>query len=106
MSENEQRTRWVGWTEWSRRHLAGLSIASHTLLFVVAWFLAFGLAYNFKASPTLGRPVVWVKSLFTQVAPAAPGGADWLIDFFLPLLLPVVAIKLTVFFLLGLHRTS
>ncbi len=106
MSEVKQTTRWAGWTEWSRRHLAALSIACHALLFVISWFLAFGLAYNFKASATLGRPFVWVKSLFTQVAPAVTDESDWLIDFFLPLLLPVVAIKLTVFVVLGLHRAS
>ena len=83
-----------------------LSIAAHVLIFACAWFLAFGLAYNFSRSPTLGRPFVWIKSLFTQVAPPEPGASDWFLEFFLPLLVPVVAIKVMVFVVMGLHRAS
>jgi len=75
-------------------------------MFALAWFLAFGLAYNFRGSPTLGWPVAWVRSLFTRVPPAEEGAFDWLTEYMLPLLVPVVAIKLSVFVLMGLHRAS
>jgi FlaA1/EpsC-like NDP-sugar epimerase len=106
MNRETQSWSWGACIEWSRRHRLALSVAAHGFLFACAWFLAFGLAYNFKASPTLGRPLLWVKSLFTQVEPTEPGQFDWLTEFFLTLLVPVVAIKLTVFVLLGLHRAS
>ncbi len=83
-----------------------VSVLVHVLLFAVAWLLAFGLAYNFKGSPTLGAPIRWIKSLYTTVQPVPAGASDWLTEFFLPLLVPVVAIKLTVFVLMGLHRAS
>ncbi len=63
-----------------RRRRAWFSLASHALLFGVSWFLAFGLAFNFN------RIGYWVET------------------FFLPLLLPVVIIKVGVFALMGLHR--
>ena len=94
------------WVEWSRRHRLILNVVSHILIFACAWFLAFGLAYNFSHSPTLGRPFVWVKSFFTAVPSAEPGASDWFLEFFLPLLVPVVAVKLTVFVVMGLHRAS
>jgi len=96
----------AAWREWTRRHLVSLSILAHGVLFVGSWFLAFGLAYNFQRSATLGRPLLWIKSLFTTVEFPPIGPDDWFLEFFLPLLIPVVAIKLTVFVLLGLHRAS
>jgi FlaA1/EpsC-like NDP-sugar epimerase len=75
-------------------------------MFVVAWVSAFGLAYNFRGSPTLGAPVRWVKSLFVEVEPPGPARFDWLLEFCLPLLVPVVALKLTTFVLHGLHKAS
>ncbi len=106
MGAGEATSQHGAWTEWTRRQRVLFSVVSHGLLFVAAWFLAFGLAYNFRASPTLARPVLWIKSLVTQVAPPKSGTFDWLTEFFLPLLVPVVAIKLMVFVLLGLHRAS
>ena len=94
------------WLAWSRQHRLLLSGLAHVALFAGAWFLAFGLAYNFKQSATLGRPLFWLKSLFTDVGAPPPGPIDWFTDFFLPLLVPVVCIKLTIFVLAGLHRAS
>jgi FlaA1/EpsC-like NDP-sugar epimerase len=94
------------WLEWARRQRAALSLLSHGGLFVAAWLIAFGLAYNFKNSPTLARPLFWLKSLVTQVEAPKEGAFDWFTEFFLPLLVPVVAIKLGVFVFLGLHRAS
>lgn len=106
MNDSSQTPARGAWVEWSRRHRLLLSLAAHVVIFACAWFLAFGLAYNFSRSPTLGRPFAWVKSLFTPVSQAAPGVDDWFLEFFLPLLVPVVAIKLTVFVVMGLHRAS
>lgn len=66
--------------EWARGHRMVLSVATHTLLFVLSWFLAFCLAYNFKN--------------FDR----------WFAEFFLPLLPIIVIIKLMVFVLSGQHR--
>lgn len=93
-------------TEWVRRHRYALSAAAHALLFALSWFLAFGLAYNFKQSETLATPILWLKSLLVTVEPREPRQYDWLLEFFLPLLVPVVAIKLTVFVVMGLQRAS
>jgi FlaA1/EpsC-like NDP-sugar epimerase len=106
MSEDSQSTRRGAWVEWSRRNRLALSVVAHAVLFALAWFMAFGLAYNFKRSPTLGMPFVWVKSLFGSAQWPEPGRFDWFTEFFLPLLIPVVTIKVTVFVLLGLHRGS
>jgi FlaA1/EpsC-like NDP-sugar epimerase len=94
------------WREWLYRHRVGLGAALHVPLFALAWLLAFGLAYNFQGSALLGAPILWIKSLFVTVPPPAAGRLDWFTEFCLPLLLPVVAIKLTVFVLMGLHRCS
>ena len=94
------------WRGWTRRHRVVLSIAGHVALFILAWFLAFGLAYNFKGSPTLGRPVIWLLSPVMQISRPPAGADDWLTEFFLPLLVPVVVIKLSVFVLAGLHKQS
>jgi FlaA1/EpsC-like NDP-sugar epimerase len=106
MRESAESERRGAWTEWARRQRATLSALAHLLLFGLAWFLAFGLAYNFKGSPTLAAPILWVKSLVTHVEPPKAGLLDWFTDFFLPLLVPVLAIKLTVCVLSGLHRAS
>jgi FlaA1/EpsC-like NDP-sugar epimerase len=90
---------------WARRNRATLSIAGHAALFVFAWLLAFGLAYNFKGSLTLAYPIHLLLKPFKDVPPYTPEN-DWLLEFFLPLLLPVVAIKLIAFVLAGLHRSS
>ena len=66
--------------EWARGHRVALSVASHVVLFAVSWFAAFCIAYNFTQFG------LW------------PGA------FFLPLLLPVVLIKITVFVAMNLHR--
>lgn len=68
------------WRAWARGHRMVISVATHTLLFVLSWFLAFCLAYNFKN--------------FDR----------WFSEFFLPLLPIVVIIKLLVFVLSGQHR--
>lgn len=57
-----------------------LNVAVHTLLFAFSWFVAFGLAYNFQQ--------------FER----------WFSPFFLPLLGPVLLVKITFFVLLGAHR--
>ncbi len=106
MNGNVETSSRGAWTEWARRQRTLLCVSTHALLFATAWFLAFGLAYNFKGSPTLARPVLWVKSLATQVELPKEGAFDWFTEFFLPLLVPVVAIKVTVFVVLGLHRAS
>jgi FlaA1/EpsC-like NDP-sugar epimerase len=92
------------WREWTYRRRLPLNVAAHVLLFAIAWVLAFGLAYNFKGSPSLGLPFTWIKSLFVQVSPPTPDAFDWFTQFCLPLLVPVVAIKVIVFVLMGLHR--
>ncbi|MBK9129416.1 MAG: polysaccharide biosynthesis protein [Phycisphaerales bacterium] len=92
------------WREWTYRHHQVLNVAAHVLLFAVAWVLAFGLAYNFKGSPTLGLPFNWLKSLFVRVPPPAPDAFDWFTQFCLPLIVPVVAVKVIVFVLMGLDR--
>lgn len=94
------------WREWLYRYRPLVSVIGHLLVFVLAWLLAFGLAYNFKGSPTLAWPLRWVKSLFVEAPPPPAGTFDWLTEFCLPLLVPVVAIKLSVFVLFGLHRGS
>jgi FlaA1/EpsC-like NDP-sugar epimerase len=106
MDEEADTSRRGTWMEWARRQRAVLSVFSHALLFAVAWFLAFGLAYNFRSSPTLAAPVLWLKSLVTRVEPPKEGAFDWFTEFFLPLLVPVLAIKVSVCVLLGLHRAS
>ena len=106
MEEQAQASETGAWLAWSRRHLLLLSATAHVFLFAGAWFLAFGLAYNFKQSATLARPFVWVKALFTDVGPPPATAVDWFVDFFLPLLIPVVTIKLTIVVLAGLHRAS
>jgi len=67
---------------WARGHRLLLSLLTHTVLFALSWFLAFGLAYNFR------------------------GIDGWFSTFFLPLLPIVVVLRLFVFVLMGLHRTS
>ncbi|MEW6250417.1 MAG: polysaccharide biosynthesis protein, partial [Planctomycetota bacterium] len=103
---NETRQTGGAWLGWTRRHRLVLSVLGHGALFVCAWFLAFGLAYNFKGSPTLARPVYWLLSFFVKTTPPSVYAADWLTDFFLPLLAPVLVIKISVFVLAGLHRQS
>ncbi len=70
------------WVEWSRRHRIALTTAAHLLLYVLSWFVAFGLAYNFR------------------------NFGHWFWTFFLPLLPAVLLIKTLVFGLLGLHRAA
>jgi FlaA1/EpsC-like NDP-sugar epimerase len=94
------------WFEWTGRHRLWISGAAHVLLFALAWLLAFGLAYNFKGSPAMGAPVRWIQSLITAVEPPKPGASDWLTEFWLPFLVPVLVIKLTIFVVLGLPRAS
>lgn len=94
------------WREWTRRQRVAVGIATHVLLFALAWILSFALLYNFHRSPSLGWPIRALKSLFVQVEPPLPGEFDWFTEFCLPLLVPVVAIKLTIFVLSGLHRAS
>ncbi|MBP7746351.1 MAG: polysaccharide biosynthesis protein [Phycisphaerae bacterium] len=106
MHRDEEKLAQGAWLEWLGRHRVPVSVTAHLVLFACAWFLAFGLAYNFKQSPTLSRPLLWIKSLFIEVPPFEPGVFDWLTDFCLPLLVPVLAIKLTVFVLFGLHRAA
>ncbi len=65
---------------WVRGHRATTSLLAHAGLFVLAWFFAFGIAYNFR---DMGM---------------------WLPTFWLPLLVPVVLIKVTIFTVMGLHR--
>ncbi len=102
--------RWLAtngaWFEWSLRHRLGLSAAAHGALFAIAWVFAFALAKNFRGSPTLGWPFLWVKSLFVTVEPPDPTAPDWFTEFCLPLLVPAVVIKLLVFVSAGLHRAS
>lgn len=106
MSEEVHTTAVGVWRGWPRRHHLLLSVASHILLFALAWLLAFGLAYNFKGSPTLGWPYLWLKSFFIQAPVSTTGASDWFLEFCLPLLVPVVAIKLIAFVLMGLYRAS
>ncbi|MFN0135248.1 MAG: polysaccharide biosynthesis protein [Phycisphaerae bacterium] len=68
--------------EWSRSHRLLLNTAAHLVLFALTWFFAFGLAYNFS------RIEMWFPT------------------FFLPLLPLVLAVKLSVFVAMGLHRGS
>ncbi|TWT39977.1 UDP-N-acetyl-alpha-D-glucosamine C6 dehydratase [Phycisphaerae bacterium RAS1] len=70
-----------GWRPWARSNRLALSVLAHLAMFAAAWLLAFGLAYNFKVRDT-----------------------DWLRKFCIPLLLPVVAIKLLVFVLMRQHQ--
>jgi FlaA1/EpsC-like NDP-sugar epimerase len=69
-------------TAWMRGNRQLMTIVAHALLFALAWFLAFGLAYNFS------------------------NFQHWFGTFFLRLLPIVVAIKLAVFAMRGLHRGS
>ncbi len=94
------------WTDWSRRHRLFLSVLAHLLLFACSWVLAFALAYNFKNSPTLGRPFTWIRSLVVKTTPPDPDAFDWLTEFCLPLLLPVLCIKLVALVLTGAQRAS
>ncbi|MDX2200091.1 MAG: nucleoside-diphosphate sugar epimerase/dehydratase [Phycisphaerae bacterium] len=82
MTEPLQIDKPTGWRGWLRANRLFVSAASHLALFVLAWILSFGLAYNFRISPE----------------------ADWLRRWCLPLLLPVIVIKLGVFMTFGLHR--
>lgn len=67
---------------WARGHRLLLSVLAHAGLFALSWLVAFCLAYNFQRF------------------------GYWFGDLFLPLLPMVVAVKLTVFMLSGLHRAS
>ena len=106
MNGEAETLRRGAWLEWARRQRGPLCVLLHALLFATAWLLAFGLAYNFKHSAILAWPIQWAKSLVTHAEPPKPGAPDWFSEFCLPLLVPVVAIKITVFVLLGLHRAS
>ena len=75
MTTEAQTTTPGAWRRWSYRHRLLVSALSHLAMFVLAWLLAFGLAYNFTGSPTLGWPVVWLKSLFVHVEPSGPGSS-------------------------------
>ncbi|MEP0846806.1 MAG: polysaccharide biosynthesis protein [Phycisphaerae bacterium] len=66
----------------ARSHRLAISVIAHLVLFAASWLLAFGLAYNFRNFDA------------------------WFGLFFLPLLPFVVAIKVVVFFVMGLHRAS
>ncbi len=75
--------RWgASWRQWVRSHRLTLSVFSHAVLFALAWLFAFGLAYNFKLNEE----------------------NEWFRAYFLPLLVPVLIIKLAVFTIQGLHR--
>ncbi len=65
---------------WLLAHRMTVSFVAHGILFATAWFLAFGLAYNFARF------------------------GEWFDVFFLPLLIPVLIIKLAVFGWMRLHR--
>lgn len=67
---------------WASHHRTPVSAAIHAVLFAFSLLLAFGLATNFNT-----------------IAP-------WLTDVFLPLVIPVVAIKLIVFQAMGVWRGS
>ncbi len=105
MSDSARELPWISRNAWVQRHRVWLSAAAHAVLFAAAWLLAFGLAYNFKRAPSLGAPFRWLKSLFGPVEPRTET-FDWFTEFCLPLLVPVVVIKLTAFVLMGLHRGS
>jgi FlaA1/EpsC-like NDP-sugar epimerase len=79
-ASEESQVRWVA--VWARSHRLLASVLSHALLFALSWFFAFGLAYNFTRFDT------------------------WVPTFFLPLLPVVVVLKLFIFGLMGLHRSS
>ncbi len=105
-NDDAQQEAFGFWTEWSRRNRIALSLFAHVALFALAWVGAFALAYNFKRSPAFGAPLRWLKSLFTEVEPVNPAAFDWFTEFCLPLILPVLALKLTAFVIFGLHRAS
>ncbi|MBK9119441.1 MAG: polysaccharide biosynthesis protein, partial [Phycisphaerales bacterium] len=92
--------------DWIERHRGTMTIVSHGVLFALAWLLAFGLAYNFKGSAAILWPARQILALFQPIPPASEPHTDWFLEFFLPMLVPVVIIKITVFVLLGLHRSS
>ena len=106
MNREAERSAGAAWRDWAYSRRPLLSIAAHAGLFLVAWVLAFGLAYNFKGSPTLGWPILWIKSLFVSVPPSPAGAPDWFLQFCLPLLVPLLVIKLSVFVVMGLHRAA
>jgi len=106
MDRDSDRAAWQVWSGLSVRARHWLGLGLHLLLFLIAWVLAFGLAYNFGGSPTLGWPFLRLKALFMEVRWPPPGAPDWFLEFCLPLLVPVLVIKLTVFVLMGLHRAS
>jgi len=70
------------WRAWARSHRLLLSWFAHIGLFVLSWFLAFGLAFNFLN--------------FDQ----------WLTRYWLPLLPVVVLVKVVIFGYSGLYRGS
>ncbi|RMF79722.1 MAG: polysaccharide biosynthesis protein, partial [Planctomycetota bacterium] len=82
MSASTSKSRFEQFIAWVRGHRFALALISHVFLFSLCWFMAFGLAYNFKRF------------------------GDWFQPFFLLGLPFVLAIKLAVFFSMGLHRGS
>jgi len=84
MSDTSESSPAGKWTGWARSHRRLASLLAHLLLFALSWFVAFGLLYKTR--------LIDIEA--------------WFFVFFLPLLPAVVAIKLLVFGLLGLYRTS
>ena len=82
MNADSATSRLERFTEWVRGHRFALAVFSHIALFALCWFMAFGLAYNFKQFGYWFRP------------------------FFLLGLPFILLIKLSVFFKMGLHRGS
>lgn len=80
MDVQERQAQSGGWAIWSRAHRLALNAAVHVAMFVISWLIAFGLAYNFQAPDR------------------------WFSQFFLPLLGPVVLIKITMFVVRDAHR--
>jgi FlaA1/EpsC-like NDP-sugar epimerase len=72
------------WREWGRSHRWLVSLLAHLVLFVLSWFVAFGLVY---------------KTLLVEIE-------RWFFVFFLPLLPVVLPTKLLIFGLMGLYRSS
>ncbi|MGE3182595.1 MAG: hypothetical protein AB7N71_13265, partial [Phycisphaerae bacterium] len=68
MSDSQAEQAGRSWHFWARTHRILLTFLLHALLFAVAWFLAFGLAYNFKLSV----------------------GINWIEKFFFPLVGPII----------------
>ncbi|MFQ5805798.1 MAG: polysaccharide biosynthesis protein [Phycisphaerae bacterium] len=84
MSDNIESVFEGRWTGWGRSHRLLVSKLAHLVLFAFSWLVAFGLVY---------------KTLLIEIE-------RWFLVFFLPLLPVVVGIKLLVFALLGLYRSS